>query len=197
MEENKRLHGEFRGELLKRQLSNTENYDKAILTISSSGLGLTLALYNIAATSSNNSIPLVTAWIFYVLAITTCVASYKISNKALDIQGDIAYEYYIKNNSDAFHKKNIYSSINNALNSFSGAFLVIAIFLSLIFFYTVIKSKEINMAENNKTNQPVFDSASVPRMTLKTDSAPKTNSAEVPRMQAVPAPSPPAESAKK
>ena len=36
------MYDKFRDELLKRDLSNTENYDKAILTLSASSLGLSL-----------------------------------------------------------------------------------------------------------------------------------------------------------
>jgi hypothetical protein len=41
-EERKKLHDSLRDELLKRQLSNSENLDRAILMLSSAGLGLSL-----------------------------------------------------------------------------------------------------------------------------------------------------------
>jgi hypothetical protein len=43
IEERKRLYSETRKDLLNRQLSNAENFDKAILSLSTAGLGFSLA----------------------------------------------------------------------------------------------------------------------------------------------------------
>jgi hypothetical protein len=48
------LYERYRDELLKRQLSNSENFDKAILTLSSAGLALYL-------TAIEHVVPLVAA----------------------------------------------------------------------------------------------------------------------------------------
>ena len=43
-EERKKLHDALRDELFKRQLSNSENLDRAILMLSSAGLGFSLVV---------------------------------------------------------------------------------------------------------------------------------------------------------
>ena len=43
MKERQRLYEEYRKDLLARQLSNAQNFDKAVLSLSTAGLGFSLA----------------------------------------------------------------------------------------------------------------------------------------------------------
>lgn len=129
------IYDAYRDDLRKRQLSNTENYDKTLLTLSSSGLALSLTAIKFA-------IPLATAkyllllkgsWTLFGLTVFISIIAYWISNKALDKQLEIAEEYYSKNISNAFSKKNWYSIINNWLNIMAGIAFLIATALIISF----------------------------------------------------------------
>jgi len=187
MDEAQKLYSEYRNELLKRQLSNNESYDKAILTLSSSGLALSLAIYNLAPIEHSNTTHLIWAWAFYLLAILISIAAYLISNKAIDKQIDIAERYYIQQELNSYNEKNWYSIVNNLLNPAAGISLLLAIAFTLIFFHQTVKSKEVAMSTDNKVTHAFIDSASIPRMVNQSSVGDRVqNSAQIPRMQAVP-----------
>ncbi len=52
-DERKRLYSETRTDLLKRQLSNAENYDKAVLSLATGVLGFSLVLLKDIVPSTN------------------------------------------------------------------------------------------------------------------------------------------------
>ncbi len=180
------IYDAYRDDLKKRQLSNDENYDKTILTLSSSGLALSLTAIKFA-------IPLATArylclikvsWWLFGSAIFTSIIAYWVSNKALDIQLGNAEEYYVKGNEEAFSKKNCYSSFNNLLNKGSGSIFLIAT-ISIVLFVTLnINSRESNM--NDKSDRAAL-SANIPKMQFIDSSRnEKKISATVPAMQLAP-----------
>ncbi len=83
-EEQKRsieLYDKFRDDLLKRQLSNTENYDKSILTLSSAGLAISLTfLKTVVPLENAEYIWLVQfSWVFFLLSILLSLVAYFIS----------------------------------------------------------------------------------------------------------------------
>lgn len=196
MNEAQKLYSEYRNELLKRQLSNNESYDKAILTLSSSGLALSLAIYNLSTIEHSNTTHLILAWLFYLLAILISIAAYLISNKAIDKQIDIAERYYIQQDLNSYNEKNWFSAANNLLNPAAGISLIVAIAFTLVFFHQTVKTKEVAMSTDNKVTHAVIDSASIPRMVNQSSVGDRVqNSAQIPRMQAVPiTPSPQAKS---
>jgi hypothetical protein len=131
------IYDAYRDELRKRQLSNTENYDKTILSLSSSALALSLTAIKFA-------IPLATAnylwlihwsWWLFGITISICIIAYWISNNALDKQLTIAEKYYLKGKKKAFKAKNWWSIVNNWLNITAGLTFLMATAL-VIFFVT-------------------------------------------------------------
>ncbi len=182
------MYDAYRDDLRKRQLSNTENYDKTILTLSSSGLALSLTALKFA-------IPLATAEYLYLLksswwlfgaTIFISIIAYWVGNNALNKQLEIAEEYYAKGIEDAFSKRNWYSNINDWLNRAAGFTFLIATFLIISFVTSNIYYRESEM--NDKTDKPkniVFDSATVPTMQrIKEPLA--ALSANIPKMQMAP-----------
>ena len=122
------IYDAYRDDVRKRQLSNNENYDKTILTLSSSGLALSLTAIKFA-------IPLATAshlfliqgsWWLFGITIFISIIAYWVSNKALDIQLENAEDYYSKGIEDAFSKKNWYADVNDWLNMTAGVTFIIA-----------------------------------------------------------------------
>lgn len=188
MNEAQKIYSEYRNELLKRQLSNNENYDKAILTLSSSGLALSLAIYNLSSMQHQNTTQLLVAWSFYLLAIFISISAYLISNKAIDKQIDIAERYYLKQELNSYNEKNWFSWSNNLLNPLAGFSLILAVIFTLLFFYQTVKLKEAAMSNDDKVIHTNLDSATTPQMVTQNSIGELAqNSAQVPRMQAMPA----------
>lgn len=188
MNEAQKIYSEYRNELLKRQLSNNENYDKAILTLSSSGLALSLAIYNLSSIQQQNTTQLLVAWLFYLLAIFISISAYLISNKAIDRQIDIAERYYLKQDLNSYNEKNWFSWTNNLLNPLAGFSLILAVLFTLLFFYQTVKLKEAAMSNDDKLTHTNLDSATTPKMVTQNSIGELAqNSAQVPKMQAMPA----------
>lgn len=111
----------------KNQLSNSQFYDKAILTLSSTGLVFSLAIVDINDSYQHQYLYILyIGWAFFMLTILTSLASFKIGNK--DLQR--AYDNY-KNPSDM--KDSPYTKINHILNWITALALLVAVVLTVIF----------------------------------------------------------------
>ncbi len=196
------IYDSYRDEVHKRQLSNTENYDKSILTLSSSGLAISLTFLKlIIPLEKAQYLWMINAsWVLFLISIFCSLVAYLVSNSALDAQLSIAEKYYIQNEKSAFNTKNNLSKINDIINIFVGIFFVFALTFTVIFVIVNINSEGIpKMSKSKEENKCLIyaqDSARVPMM----QKTPKKNSgsaqvpsmqqidesAQVPRMQAVP-----------
>ncbi|WGV98878.1 hypothetical protein QF117_02640 [Vibrio sp. YMD68] len=207
-EEQKRcneIHDKYRDDLLKRQQSNSEGYDKAILSLSSASLGFSL-------TAIKFVVPLETAtymwllnlgWALLLATIICSLLAYRVSNKALGQEMLNAEDYYINGDETASRRKNKYSEINGKLNKATGVFFAIAITFVVIFVMVNVNGdRQMSDQKNTTTRIFVGDSADVPRMQRVSggksaevpsmQTAPKkvSGSAEVPRMQLTPSKQP-------
>jgi hypothetical protein len=130
------MHDAFRNELLKRQLSNTENYDKSILTLSSAGLAISLTFlkFIVPAEKTEMLILIKASWLFFLMSIIVSLIAYLISNAAITKQLSIAEDYYVKKIAAAANQKNWLAELNNWLNYtvgflFSGAIITVVVFV--------------------------------------------------------------------
>jgi hypothetical protein len=184
-----KVHDKFRDELLKRQLSNTENYDKTILTLSSSGLALSLTFLKFLIPSEGAEYIwlIVTSWICFLISIIISLIAYYVSNLAISKQLIISHDYYINQNDNAFEEKNNASSWNKTLNNFVGISFVIAMIILVIFVTINLNQKEPTMTDKNKTIQ-IDESAVAPVMQkiLPQDGSSEQHSAEIPTMEKLP-----------
>lgn len=193
-EEQKRaneIHDKFRDDLLKRQLSNTENYDKTILTLSSSGLAISLTFLNfiIPRGSANFLWIIQTAWICFLLSIILSLIAYHVSNKAIDSCLVIAEDYYIHGDGTAFNRRVWPSIINTWINHIVGTLFCVAITGVVVFVIVNLSLKETDMTSKKvETSHSIMigDSAQMPRMQYAPGSELSINSAQMPRMQAAP-----------
>jgi len=184
-----KIHDSFRDELNKRQLSNTENYDKSILTLSSAGLAISLTSLNffVPAGAVEWLCLVVVSWWCFFAAVSLSLIAYLVSNAAINKQLEIARDYYVNRLKSAENKKNLLSTVNNWLNRLVGLIFIMAIG-SLVLFVTInLKMETISMSdqENKVITETVSitKSATLPSM----QSVPGLESATVPVMQAVPA----------
>lgn len=131
-----RLLEDYRREILKRELSNTESYDKAILTLSSAALGfsITASGFLIPAEGPVFSAFLIFGLFFLCLSVTISLLAFWVSNKALERYLRGAESYYLENDLDSFNSPNIYDQVNKISNIASGVIFVSAMFMIVAFF---------------------------------------------------------------
>ncbi len=192
------IYDSYRDEIHKRQLSNTENYDKSILTLSSSGLVISLTFLNIMTPTGGiqHSWIIITSWILFILTIGLSLLAYLVSNSALDAQLEIAEDYYVNAQESAFNKKNFFANFNANLNKLVGVFFFLALIFTVVFLSINLSDKEKSKMSKSKEIQKCFvhtqDSAPVPTMQRVQNSAQvptmqmMEKSARVPSMQAAP-----------
>lgn len=175
------IHDKFREDLLKRQLSNNEGYDKAILSLSSAALALSLTAikFVIPLDNAEHLILLKVSWLFFLITIICSLIAYLISNHAISKQLVIANDYYIEGLISAQSQKNIYTTINKYINNMTGVVFVIALSL-VITFITLNLNGEDNMSDKEKNvtkSKKVYlkDSAEIPAIQLQALIFPKWN----------------------
>lgn len=186
------MFNSFRDELLKRELSNTENYDKAILTLSSATLGFSLSavkfIVPVGIAEYINLLKL--SWIFLTLSVLFSLCAYLISNKAISVQLDNARDYYINSIDDAFTKENRFIAANKTINIATGLLFGLSVILTVAFISLNIEKRNSPMTKDIKTLNDscvgtVKKAANIPSMErLPSDRA--GNSANVPTMESVP-----------
>ncbi len=102
---------EMQKEVSKRELSLYEQVDKYLFTLSSAGLGFSIAfikgIINLS-TSSSNWI-LFGSWFCFMSAIVLNLVSYSPARKALIFQRERIVKYYLLGNTKVLGEKNIFS----------------------------------------------------------------------------------------
>jgi hypothetical protein len=192
------MFNSFRDELNKRQLSNTENYDKAILTLSSAGLAISLTFLKtiIPLASARYVVLMKISWWSFLASIILSLVAYLVSNEAITREMGRAEKYYLEQNESVFSKANTFSVINNCLNKIIGLFFSCAVIMLVLFFTLNVQNKD-NQTMTDKKSTITFanDSAKMPTMQkVPSHGESNINSAQMPKMQAVPSSTPVAQS---
>lgn len=125
-------------DLSKRDLSNVENLDKAILSLSSAGLGLSLVfIRNVVKLADASHVWILYAsWVIFVLAITSTLLSYLFGQSALNKQRIINEKYYLEGDEEAGQGIPFASKITRVL-SYVSVFTYIAAVSSTALFIAV------------------------------------------------------------
>ena len=200
-EEQKRseeIHDKLRDDLLKRQLSNNENYDKTIISLSSAGLALSLTAikFVIPLNEAEYLWIIKLSWVLFLLTIICSLSAYLVGNRAINKQLSIAQDYYIKGLISAQTAKNKFTKINSYFNNATGAFFIGAISCVIIFVILNLNGEKIMTKENSNTPKNpqrvyVTDSADIPTMQLAPGKEVTiTKSADIPSMQMAPGSNP-------
>lgn len=94
-EERRKLYHQSREELLRRQLSNSQILDKSILSLSSAGLGLSVAfIKNVVSLTQATSLWLLhLSWLMFTLAIICTLISFLTSQKSIKKELNRIYQY--------------------------------------------------------------------------------------------------------
>ena len=122
-------------ELSKRDLSNVENLDKAILSLSSAGLGLSLVfIRNVVKLSEATYVWILhISWLMFVLAITSTLLSYLFGQRALDRQREFNEKYYLDGDENAGQHTSFASRITRLLSYVSVFTYIAAIACTALF----------------------------------------------------------------
>lgn len=166
--EKRRLLAETRADLLKRQLSNAENYDKAVLSLSTFFLGLSLAfLKEVVPVQRAESLRLLYgSWILLVCALLSTIISFWVSQRAIDLQLKRAEDYYLRDDQSALNKSWI-AKATDWVNWASGGFFFFGVSLATAFVFVNFEGG-LKMGSDQKSEQ-----------------VRKTYGATIPKMQAV------------
>lgn len=193
------IYQRTRDDLLKRHLSNSENRDRAILTLSSAGLALSVTAFRYIVDPEHIiAIPLLLViWGLFVVAIVLTLISFHVSQRAINVQLKLAEDYYLNKNESALHRRNLPSMVNDWLGVGSTAVFLFAIVCFVVFFSLNMSRK--SMTDNKNEKQTTSKSAQIPPLQkltgdrgasippLQPTPGNKVNAgADVPTMQAIP-----------
>ncbi len=178
-----RLLAETRADLLKRQLSNSENYDKAVLSLSTIFLGLSLTFLKDFVSIQQVVCPclLYYSWITFGIAILSTIVSFWVSQYAINVQLKKAEDYYLNDVKDALNKS-WSAKITDWVNIISGVLFVLGVSLTIAFVIVNFERSKI-MDEVKKTEQiSLREGTNI----LKKQEVPKKKGASIPNLQPTP-----------
>jgi hypothetical protein len=186
MDEREKLYSETRQDLLKRQLSNAENFDKAILSLSTAGLGYSLVFIKdiIPLSKAAYLIFLHISWILFGSAIMSTIASYISSQRGIIRQLKFAEEYYLGRKDEYLTKKNWPALVTIWLNNIAGIVFIGAICFTITFVSLNIGGGTDMGAEKEDRQVPLREGAPVPTM-QKVQGSGEEHGAPIPNMQPI------------
>lgn len=134
-EEARSLYDKYWAEGQTRMRSSSENFDKSILTYSSSGLAISLAFLKDFVPIKNAVWPsiLYSSWVCFVLATGLTISSFLISYKAQELSVSFAEKYLIKGDDTFYNKTTWRDKFIKWSNIISGAAFVVALIATSIF----------------------------------------------------------------
>jgi len=158
LEENQRVYERMRDELLISQRSNSDNFDKAILSLSSAGLALTLTFISnlIDLSTAQILFLLYSTWVLFILAIISTLISFLASQKGISKQLDIAEKIYLNNEPVDEKKIKRIASWVNYLNIFSVVVFILALIFLIIFSITNISRGALKMNNQIQTRPTIL-----------------------------------------
>lgn len=183
-EERKKLHAELKAELFKRQLSNSENFDKSVLAYSTAALGFSIGFLKdfVPITKAAYAWLLYTSWAAFVVSVVFTISSFLVSQKGISRQLKINESYYLEGKDEALKEINCWARATDGLNLISGIVFVLGIVCTTIFVALNLE-RAAAMAEEKKVL--LREGAPVPQV-QKIPQADVQRGAPVPGVQQVP-----------
>ena len=186
---NQEKYSDFWSEINKRQISNTESLDKALLSLSTAGLGFSLSIAKfVSLKNTDDYMLLYCVWTLFALTIISTVISFIVSQKALDNVLEYAEKYYLDNNTDYLNKEDNWIKSIRWISIFSVTTFLLAIIFAIIFSIEnfQIKNKDYSMTKCEEQISSVnagLEGASIPAMQKVTNKDTVNNGANIPKMQ--------------
>ncbi len=154
-QENKRMFEDARDHLNEASLKNSEQLDKAILSLSAAGLALSLSFTKFITpiSQAENLWLLHSSWVCFGLAIITTVLSLLTSSSALSIEREHIYKYYMEKNDTYANKSNCWGIITYWLNRFSAAVFILAMISTVSYVWSNSQQEEAIMSQKQSTEK--------------------------------------------
>ena len=135
--ERQELHDALRDDLFKRQLSNSEMLDKAILSLSSAGIGVSLLFLKSKGTPDITQVVdvhfLHLSWGAFLLAVVFTLVSFLVSQYAIKKQLKLNKQYYLEGKEDVINQSNHFAWITFLLSHLSVGSYIGAVYLMVAF----------------------------------------------------------------
>ncbi|WP_260854234.1 hypothetical protein [Paraburkholderia sp. BCC1886] len=149
--ERTRIHERERDNLAKLRISNAENLDKSVLTYSGAGLGLSLGFLKdfIPIREAKLAWALYGSWIAFTVAMVLVIASYVVSQMAVEVQFDRAERYYEDREEDARDEWTKTEKVAQHLNGWIYA-TAFGVGLSLTILFVSVNLNGANMANKSE-----------------------------------------------
>ena len=122
----------------RRELSNAENYDKSLLTLSSFSIGFSiLVLKYVVPWNDANSLQLLFyAWGILGVSIFSSLVSYRIAIKSIRNYSKDIRDYYLNGVEDALNRKRWYDKcVFGYLDILTGVLFMLGLILIIVFVY--------------------------------------------------------------
>lgn len=129
------MYNARRDELFKRKLSKSENFDKAILTVSTAALGFSLAFINqiVHIDAAKYMEILYISWLLLALTIIFTLASFLIGQNEIKEELKRVKRYYLDKDQSAFDESMSKSHWAEVCNYFAVTLFAAGVFLTSIF----------------------------------------------------------------
>ena len=183
LKEKKRIYASTRQDLLARNLSNSEKYDNAILTLSTGVLAISLAFIKDIVPLGNCQYValLIISWCVFGASIVSTLVSFALSQVAIKRQLEYAEKYYLEEKDEYLRKKNRPAILTEFVNYASGILFIAGIATTICF---VSINIEGGNTMTKDTNQPITEGATVPNL-QKVEKVIVKKGATIPNMQPV------------
>ena len=127
---------DLRDDIAKRQVSNSENFDKSVLSLSTAFLGFSMAFLKDAVpyNDANLKFLLPISWVLFGTSIIETMASYFISQSGLNKQLEIATQYYRSGDDTVLDTPNRAAKWTTRINLSSAVTFILAVISTIVFF---------------------------------------------------------------
>jgi|SRR5882724_7539001 len=147
------LYSEHKKQAWEDIQKSTDSYDQSLLTLSSAGLGLSIAfIKDLVPLQSAVWLPLLyVSWVLFVLTILFTVASFLLSVKVQKLQLEYLWKFYVGRDDSYRDKKSWYSNSLQWCTIIGGTFFLSAFICTAVFAVG-------NVLRYSKVNEPTKSS---------------------------------------
>jgi len=152
---------DYRKELWTGLKTGHEQFDRAMITLSSGGLALSLTVVKDLFVTNKLIMPslLVSVWILFTLSIVVTVISFLTSQKGMSKQIEY-FEKYAEGDETYKDKKNVFVEVTIWLNRISGGLFLVAVICLTVFSIINFNSKVKQYEQRTGANQEGFSTTS-------------------------------------
>lgn len=154
-EENLRLFESLRDHLNEIDIKTSEQFDRAILTLSSTGLALSVGLTNfiVPFESATSRWLMFGSWVLLLLAIISTVVSFLTAKSAVWDTREYAQKYYIEDLEEFGTKISPWSRVTYWLNLNSAVLFIMGALSITLFIAVNVPAKEATMAKDSEVEE--------------------------------------------